>query len=254
MTWRAQADRVTGALLTAVPTGLVGAWVHGSGALGGWREGSDLDVLVVVADGLDHDWLEVGHHVLAAVRGEPHLELSAVTAAVARVASYDCPYLFHVNSAEARAARGRPQGDPDLVSHLAVTRQSGIALFGPTAAEVVGEVPRSMQLRYLRVELADGLAHGDATYAVLNACRAAAYAETGVLLSKVAGAAWAVERWPQHRALVEDVRRAHEQHHALGPADPDQRALVEAVTTGLSRACGPGSPTPTGRAAPAAPS
>jgi hypothetical protein len=82
----------------------------------------------------------------------------------------------------------------DLVMHYLVTRRAGLALVGPPADQAFGEVPRGRVLPYLGQELAWGLDHADAKYAVLYACRALAYAVDSKVLSKVAGGRWALGR------------------------------------------------------------
>lgn len=80
-------------------------------------------------------------------------------------------------------------------------------------------------LLYLRSELRWGLDHADERYAVLNACRACAYAATGRLLSKVDGARW----WSRTRGPRELDTRAHDAQVAgasLGPATPEARTFV----------------------------
>jgi hypothetical protein len=233
--WQGQADAVLHSLQVQLPTGLVAVYLHGSAALGGWRPGSDLDVLVVVEDGLLAAWERVAGAVLETALGDPGVpvELSAVTASVAAAPSYDVPYLFHVNSAEQRYGLDRGQGDPDLLAHVAVARAAGIVLLGPPPGAVLATVPRDLLLTYLRGELAWGLQHADATYAVLNACRAAAYDESGVLLSKVDGAAWGARRWPEHAALIGAALTAHQQGESLGGAGPEARAFVGSVAAGM---------------------
>ena len=124
-------------------------------------------------------------------------------------------------------------GDSDLNAHLAVCRVSGVALSGPAPAEVIGPVDRHRLLVYLAHELQWGLDHGDQRYAVLNACRAAAYAEIGLLLSKVSGGQW----WVEHHgpdAPVEKALQAQLAGHDLGPGDVGTRRFVHHVVHRLA--------------------
>jgi hypothetical protein len=91
-----------------------------------------------------------------------------------------------------------------------------------------GPVDRHRLLVYLAHELQWGLDHGDQRYAVLNACRAAAYAEIGLLLSKVSGGRW----WVEHHgpdAPVEKALQAHLAGHDLGPGGVGTRRFVHHV-------------------------
>ena len=80
---------------------------------------------------------------------------------------------------------------------------------------------------YFRDELRSGVEGGDQRYAVLNTCRAVAYAETGRLLSKVDGALWWREHHRAHWPLVAEALAAQRQGRDLGPATPEARTFVE---------------------------
>ncbi len=219
--WMAQARAVSAQCVEAGP-GLLGVYVHGSAALGGFTPASDLDMLVV--SDADTDWAGFGRDLLRSPATFP-IELSVIPVTVAARARAPWTYRVHV-AAPATVSIDRGDGDPDLIAHCAVTRQSGIAVVGPRAREVFGRVERAELLEYFDTELAWGLEHGDERYAVLNACRAAAYARDGVLRSKIAGGRW----WVAHiggARVVEAAMRAQERGIELGPASPEARAFVE---------------------------
>ena len=98
-------------------------------------------------------------------------------------------------------------GDPDLVAHFAMTRQRGVVLFGPPAAQVLSPIDRSRLLLVLADDLAWALEQELGGYAVLNACRALRFAREGTLCSKPEGGAWAVANVVGDRALVEAALR-----------------------------------------------
>lgn len=185
---------------------------------------SDLDVLVITKS--DEGAVAFGHSLLATA-GEPRaLELSVVTSDAAENPQSPWPFVLHVNSADHRFELGQSDGDPDLVAHYAVTREAGIALNGPAPKEVIGATDAEELLRYFCSELQWGLDNGDQRYAVLNACRACAYASTGRLLSKVSGATW----WTQTHGPSTIVTRAYEAQTSgvdLGLLTPDARAFVK---------------------------
>ena len=56
---------------------LVGVYVHGSAALGGWTPANDLDVLVT-ADAAE-DWYAIGQALLDALAPSPAVELPVVS-------------------------------------------------------------------------------------------------------------------------------------------------------------------------------
>jgi streptomycin 3"-adenylyltransferase len=220
--WRDQADRVAGVCVELVPN-LVGVYVHGSAALGGFGPASDLDVLVV-ADG-DAAWPTLGTELLVQ-GGRPRiLELSVVQADACARPARPWPYVVHVNSSESRFNLDPGAGDPDLIAHYAVARTAGVAILGPPAVDVFGPVQPAELTDYLRGELRDALEHSDQRYAVLNACRAIAFAEDRLLLSKTDGARWWLRRFgPQ--PLVTEALRAQERGEDLGPCSAAARAFV----------------------------
>ena len=148
-----------------------------------------------------------------------------MAASAARWPSPPWPYLLHVNSGESRFALGAGRGDPDLIAHYAVARAAGVAISGPPADTVFGPVTRSQLVDYLRDELQWGVDHADQRYAVLNACRAVAYARSGLLLSKPDGGRW----WRREigvQSLVEEALTAQEEGRDLGPSTPEARSFI----------------------------
>lgn len=220
--WTQQA-RAVARLCASGGLDMAGVYVHGSAALGGFMPTSDLDILVV-ANG-EADWVGLGRGLLDLSTPFP-LELSVVSAGAARRARPPWGFRLHVAAPDVLSF-DEGEGDPDLIAHYAVTRQSGIAIVGPSPDDVFGPVDRRDLLAYLAGELRWGLAHADQRYAVLNACRAVAYAVDGVLVSKVAGARW----WRDHKGgdpVVDAALDAQRNGVDLGPSSPEATAFVRA--------------------------
>ncbi|AKT52311.1 aminoglycoside adenylyltransferase domain-containing protein [Arsenicicoccus sp. oral taxon 190] len=229
--------------------GLVGVYLHGSAALGGWVPGrSDLDLLVVVSDDLqddlqaDHDWRELARTCvtdLGADESRIPVELSMIRRSLAESPRAPWPFVVHATTRTARqqdplVVLDDGAGDPDLALHLAVTRAAGVALHGPAPAELVGEVDRDDVLAQLSAELSWGVDNADEAYAVLNACRALRYAETGELVSKVAGGEWALQQRPEHDVVVRRALDAQRRGIRLEGAGMAGRALVQDVLDDLT--------------------
>lgn len=172
-------------------------YLHGSAALGGWDPNeSDVDLLAVSTGTIDSSDADALARTLAEMDAPGKgLEFSLVALASLRRISARPSFELHVaTGAELRVVHGGGHpGDADLVLYYAVCRERGVAVCGPPPADLFPEVPRRMALQAMLDELAWGLEHAPARYAVLNACRAWAFAEGKGLLSKVEGGLWAIE-------------------------------------------------------------
>jgi Domain of unknown function (DUF4111) len=88
---------------------------------------------------------------------------------------------------------------------------------------------RQSVLGYLASELEWGLREAPETYAVLNACRALAYLEDDLIMSKVAGGVWGIARLPQHHSLIARALDGQRRGLPAGDAGAEARDLVTAV-------------------------
>ncbi|HEU0238185.1 MAG TPA: aminoglycoside adenylyltransferase domain-containing protein [Micromonosporaceae bacterium] len=183
-------NRLAAAIRGVVADDLVGVYVHGSVALGGFRpDRSDVDVLAVVAQTLSpNQQATAGEALLAAAFPCPGtgLEASVITASTAADLG-DCRFEVHVATPDTVTIGADHPDDPDLVLYAEVCRRSGITVTGPAAATTFAAVPHDQLVATIRAELEWGLASAPFEYAVLNACRAMLFARDGSLVSKIAG-------------------------------------------------------------------
>lgn len=219
---------------------LVGAYLHGSAAMGGWLpKKSDVDLLFVIEDATTAEVLPALEQEL--VDSAPAcpgmgLECSVVSATQAGTPRAPWPFLLHVQS-----SRGQPtriiqgttlDGDPDLLMHYLVCRVAGVPVLGSEPQAVFGTVPRSIVLAHLAAELLWGVKHGSEAYAVLNACRALVYAIQGDIVSKIEGG---------RRALNEGlgppgvVARALDEQREMGPPKTVAADAAEFVRLAVDR-------------------
>jgi streptomycin 3"-adenylyltransferase len=228
----AWADNLAEEVASAVPDHLVGAYVHGSAALGGFVAGrSDVDLLFVVARPLSNAEKARAAEVLATFPGSPGsgIECSFLTREQAADPERG-RFELHLSTgpgAKVVDGSGHP-GDEDLVLHSVVARAAGVALIGPPAATLFGEVPRPIVLQRIAAELGWGLEHGSEAYAVLNACRGLLFAEHGSVASKLHGGEWGLARFPRRAALIRhalDAQAGHDEA-AIGA---DAREFVKSV-------------------------
>ena len=134
-----------------------GVFVHGSAALGGWTGSSDLDMLIT-SEVLDRDWLVIGRRLLSELATGPSVELTVVSAAAAARPGPPWPFLLHVNQSAGRVVTDGGRGDPDLVMHYLVTRDSGLAFTAQPVDTAIGAVQRAQVLDVPagRTDLGDG--------------------------------------------------------------------------------------------------
>ena len=151
---------VTAGLTRVLGPALVGVYLHGSGALGGWSaERSDVDLLGVVARPLERRAKrEISSRLNHPSLGSPTpagLELSLVTAAVAADPPRRPPFELHVSTGPSPQTHlgGPASADPDLLLHFAVCRRAGVIVAGPDPVEVFAEPPRSWLLERAAAEL-----------------------------------------------------------------------------------------------------
>lgn len=214
---------------------LVGVYLHGSAVLGGFDvRRSDVDVLVVCEEPITTAQQSVAadslsdEHLPCPARG---LELSIVTLEVAQCPGAEPAYELHMTTAsdDTKVVDGHQhRGDPDLVLHFAVCRTAG-RLLGPglPAAEVFGPLSDDLVLAQLSTELRWSAEHFPNEYAVLNACRAWRFALDGVIVSKIDGGRWALERASDtDHALIE---HALDHQRCLPAADLDPAAVIRFV-------------------------
>lgn len=223
-------QRLATRLERAITPGETWVYLHGSAVLGGWVPGSsDVDVLVV------SPVTEVdAARVRRACRGlEAPVELSVLTPQQAAEPASPWPFTLHLTTRPEKAVLDDGSGDPDLLMHIAVTREHGRALAGPPPREVFGPVSPQAITAYLADELTWGLEHAGRAYAVLNACRALCWSRTGRLVSKVDGGRWALRQLPEHAHLVETALA--DQRAGRRIDDPGAADLVDLVRVELGR-------------------
>lgn len=227
--WERQGRRIADVCAAQIPV-LTGVYVHGSAALGGFTHASDLDVLVVGEGAAD--WSDLGRTLLSSATDFP-LELSVVASRDAANPVPPWPFLLHVAS-PTRVVLPGAGGDSDLCLHYAVTRQAGIPILGASTVQAVGQIPHGVLLAHLRDELTWGREHADQRYAVLNACRANAYATDRVLLSKIDGGHW----WTTHHghdSLVQEALAAQADGRDLGLCTSSVWDFIERAAQALIR-------------------
>jgi hypothetical protein len=114
----------------------------------------------------------------------------------------------------------------DWLQNWYLVRETGVAIVGPPAAEVIAPVSRAAFLGALRAYL-DYLRGTDSLgYAVLSACRGVRTLKTGRPCSKQEGALWARERMPEWAWLIDAALTDRLSPGQTGFDDPRARAAA----------------------------
>ncbi|QRO00598.1 DUF4111 domain-containing protein [Archangium violaceum] len=223
---------------------LLGAYLIGSGSLGGYEPGrSDIDIIAIcahrqevrvkqaIAEALDH-------RVLAC----PARGLEFVLYPKDAVATPTRSPRFEMNFNTGAHMNYRLGFDPaDEAAHwfvidLDIARGHAVPLVGPPASELLAAAPRAWVLDAVRDSLTwHAREEPVSPNNVLNACRAWRYAEECVWGTKVAGATWARARLADPSLIEAAIAKRNGQP---GPAlEQDAvRALVQRVLDAVERA------------------
>lgn len=226
---------------------LAGFYAHGSIAFGCFRwETGDIDFLAVAKSPLvQAEKVALIRALLARTPDAPEkgIEMSVVLESVCRSFEHPAPFELHFSNAwldrcaadaegYCRAPHG---GDPDLAAHFAVTREAGLALYGPPPKEMFAPVPREAVLDSIRADVEDGDILENPVYCALNLCRALAYREESKLLSKAGGGEWALEHLPgEHHPAIRSALNAYVRGDA-----PELSGMAEFQRYALKRFAAP---------------
>lgn len=229
-------DMVRGAITATTGPSLVGLYLCGSLATGGFDERiSDIDLLAVLSTEVSPDLaarLERLHDQLAednpSWRGRIEVVyVSALGLATLRVV----PPRIHVISS------GEPfhviSAGTDWIITWYPARQNGIALVGPPATEVVpatsfeeyADAVRNYMRRF-KDRVPDDAALGSQAYAVLFMCRGLYTCMHGEPVSKLRAAAWAQRQLPEWAGLIREAIAWREHQWDVPQADGTATAPV----------------------------
>jgi len=212
---RAQVEELQHQLLKLLDKNLVGLYLHGSLAMGGFNPArSDLDLLVVIERPLAPEIKRDLLRLLLQLSKKPYpIEISFLSLQDLHPWRYPTPYQLHFSEdwrsrceeqlaleAGQREDTSREQPtDPDLAAHITVLRARGIRLYGNPITEVFPPVPREDYVDSIVQDFHWAKEHleRDPVYFVLNACRVWAFLRDGQILSKAEAGEWAMRTLPE---------------------------------------------------------
>jgi predicted nucleotidyltransferase len=233
---------------------LVGAYLHGSAVLGGFRPDSDIDVLVVAARRTTADekrrlidlLLSISGRRASRRPGRP-IELDVVVESEIRPWRYPPTFDFHYSELwRERFESGELEPwtsttNRDLASALTMVLLGDEPLAAPDPAQVFDPVPRSDYVdAILRdTETVDEFLPWDTRNVVLTLPRIWSAVATEAVYSKEDAAGWALPRLPEeHRAVLERARAAYrgEAEDSWDDLRPQVRAYADHVVSEIKRA------------------
>ncbi len=195
-------DRLCAAYERILGENFVGFYVHGSIAMGCFNPvSSDIDFVCVVQNEPDDEsklQILIETDALSPFAPQKGLEMHVLRLEDCLQPKHPVYFCLHYSPAHAENFRQNPLefarnmhgNDPDLAAHLTILHACGICWKGLPAAQVFGPVAKE---DYLDSILDDVLSLcGDETYNLCNLCRVWGYLAEGLVLSKRAGAQWAL--------------------------------------------------------------
>jgi hypothetical protein len=236
-------DEMAARLSSALGNDLIGGWLLGSAALGGFSlERSDVDIMIVsrtlasLADRRSVAEL-IGPDSLAC----PAQGLEFVWYAQADVQPLGDPPSYQLNLNGGRLREHKIQFGPGeeadhwFVIDLAIGRACAVPFLGPALADVAAPIPRPRLLAALRSSLAwhDENDTGSPNR-VLNAARTIRFLETGAWTNKLDAGRWLARTQPGLSPALEAAERARDSDRQLDPELAAQ--VVEAAQSQVRQA------------------
>lgn len=212
-----QIGRVRDAFIALVPA-LRAVYLHGSICLHDFVPGrSDIDLLVLSDAPMSRGERAALAEALLPLHRRPcELELSVVRVDDAQRLPVLCQ--FHFSSLWAPRYAARDEANPllegafpdeDMPCHLRLTRQSGVALFGPPPETLLPEIGDEAFWRALTYDLDDFSFSENVVYDVLTLARIASFAGTRRILTKCQAAEWAAGLFPECAPVLREAAEAY---------------------------------------------
>lgn len=250
-----QIERLVDGVHDVLKQDLVGAYLHGSGVLGGLRPHSDIDVIAVATRRTTPDEKRRLVDLLLAASGTDDsagtprpIELDVVVESAIRPWRYPPTFDFHYSELwrkEFETGNLEPWPNTtnvDLASVVTMVLVGDSVLFGPPPSEVFDPVPRRDYVdSILRdTKTVDEHLEKDTRNVVLTLPRIWSAIATDDVHSKDSAAAWALPRLPEeHRPVLERARAVYCGEVEEEPWDdalPQARAYAGYVVSEIERA------------------
>lgn len=229
--------QVASVLARILGSDLVGVYFVGSIALGGYVPGeSDVDIAAVSRSALSEALKRSVASAIVDVSGfcpTRGVEFTLYRREVAASPPTGADFEINASGGPRMPTAIHLDAGAELgfwyVLDRAIAHRSGVVISGPPPRTVFADVPRASLLGAMYDSMMWHRGHEKTTlYSVLNACRAWRFAEEDILGSKLEGAVWARDRWPEPGVIDAAVARRRGEDAALDGTAVS--ALLSAVT------------------------
>lgn len=182
----------------------MGIYLHGSMAMGCFNpDKSDIDCMVILEDTITNEQkISLREQIVRLNRYAPvkGLEISFVKKEYCKPFVYPTPFELHFflmhlqwfNRYPIDYVNKMKGKDKDLAAHFIILNKCGIKLYGGEISDVFGAVPKRAYADSIwhNIEDAEESILNDTIYVILNLCRALAYLQENLILSKEEGGEW----------------------------------------------------------------
>ncbi len=223
---------------------LIGIYIHGSLAMGGFNpKSSDIDVLVVTNKSMTVETKRKLAKLLLMQSSSPFpVEISFLNTEQLKEWQHPCPFDFHFSEFwRERYANDLLSGtdkflnddvntDADIAAHITITNKRGVCVYGKSIDEVFPHVPSSDYLSSIMGDFTDCLENieEEPIYCTLNLIRVYWYLKEGVISSKQEAGNWGLSTFPKEmKNTVEKVVKCYSNDKDTYSFEKDELVLLK---------------------------
>ena len=200
---------ITELFQTVLEDNLVGIYLHGSLAMGGFNpEQSDIDLLIVVQDAISQQLkLDIAQKLLIVEEDLIYgngLELSILLQKDINPFVYPTPFEFHYSAHHREKYRTDTHyicggdTDTDIAAHIFVTYHRGLTLYGKQISAVFAPIDPHLYIQSLLLDIEHVSTDiiDSPVYYTLNLCRILLFLQEHTVSSKKEGGEWGISALP----------------------------------------------------------
>lgn len=209
-----------------VGEGIIGVYLHGSLAMGGFNPtGSDIDLIIVTVQPLPLEMKRELAELFLTYSNRPFpIEINFLNNAYLRDWQHPAPYDFHFSEFwreryEKELGKGTSiylndeiKTDIDLAAHLTILNKRGICLNGKPIHETFPPIPKYDYVSSILADYEECLEkiHADPVYCILNLIRVYWYLKEGEISSKKEAGEWGALNLPlEFQPIVQKAAEAY---------------------------------------------